>query len=356
MRIGFAGTPAFAAQALRALLDAGHEVPLVFTQPGRPAGRGMKLRLGAVGELAQERGLPLLMPRTLRAGRAGADGNEAADEAVQALRRLQQADCELLVVAAYGLILPQRMLDIPRGVVAAPAPAAAAAHGQPAPERIRALNIHASLLPRWRGAAPVARAIEAGDARTGVTLMQMEAGLDTGPMLQAEAVTIGPDESAGALTQRLAELGARMLVTALQHTDRWRPQAQPADGVTYAAKIDRREAWIDWTRPAPQIARTVRAFDPQPGACGRLGGAIVKVWAARAIEAPAGARPDAQPGQVLAAGPDALCVACGSGVLAIGELQRAGGRRLPARAFLSGTPVPAGARWDLADGGPGPAS
>jgi len=345
MRIAFAGTPAFAAQALRALLDAGHDVALVYTQPGRPAGRGMKLRLGAVGELALQRGLPLLTPRSLRTGRAGAVDDGGAE---QALQRLHQADCELLVVAAYGLILSQRMLDIPRGVLAADA-----APGQAAPSRIRALNIHASLLPRWRGAAPVARAIEAGDARTGVTLMQMEAGLDTGPMLQTEVVTIDPHESAGCLTMRLAELGARMLVAALQHTDRWRPQAQPAEGVTYAAKIDRREAWIDWTRPAAQIARTVRAFDPEPGAWGRLGGETVKVWAARAIEPGGGAAPA---GVVTAAGPDALRVACGSGVLAIDELQRAGGRRLAARDFLSGTRVQAGARWDPADGGAAPVS
>jgi methionyl-tRNA formyltransferase len=334
MRIAFAGTPEFAAVALQALLDAGHEIALVFTQPGRPAGRGMQLRMGAVGELAVARGLPLLTPPSLRTGR-GQPSDEAAG---QALQRLREADCDLLVVAAYGLILPQAMLDIPRGIGAGA-------------QRVRALNIHASLLPRWRGAAPVARAIEAGDERTGVTLMQMDAGLDTGPMLECEALDIGPGESAGALTTRLAGLGARMLVGALERTALWATRPQPGAGVTYAAKIERREAWIDWRLPAERIERAVRAFDPEPGACSRLDGEVVKIWSARAAAlasqaAPAGvAEAAGAAGMVIASGPDALEVACGQGVLRVLELQRAGGKRLPARAFLAGRRVAPGARW-----------
>ncbi|HYM29502.1 MAG TPA: methionyl-tRNA formyltransferase [Steroidobacteraceae bacterium] len=324
MRIAFAGTPAFAAVALQAIVEAGHHVPLVFTQPDRPAGRGMKPRACAVAELAMARGLPRLAPVSLRVERDGAPAR-------QALERLAQAGPELMVVAAYGLILPQAMLDIPAGV------ALDAGAG-----RVRVVNIHASLLPRWRGAAPVARAIEAGDERTGVTLMQMQAGLDTGPMLSAEALAIDPADTAGRLTQRLAELGARMIVEALRHTSGWVARPQPAEGVTYARKIDRREAWIDWAMPAQLLARRVRAFDPDPGCCGRLDGAVIKVWSARAIEHDHGR----EPGTVLSAAADGLDVACGRHVLRIDELQRSGGRRMPARAFLAGTSIRPGARWD----------
>jgi methionyl-tRNA formyltransferase len=321
MRIAFAGTPPFAAVALMAILDAGHEVPLVLAQPQRPAGRGMRERPGAVAELAAARGVALLTPVSLR-----------GEAAAGVLRPLREAAPDLMVVAAYGLILPQAMLDIPAGVMAGS-------------DRVRVVNIHASLLPRWRGAAPVARAIEAGDERTGVTLMQMEAGLDTGPMLAAQQVDIAADDTAGALMQRLAVLGAGMLVDALARPGTWVARPQPAEGVTYARKIDKREAWLDWTQPAALLSRRVRAFDPEPGACGRLDGAVIKVWSAQAVARD----PGAAPGTVLASDAAALEVACGNGVLRIEQLQRAGGRRMPARAFLAGHPVRPGACWQAAD-------
>jgi methionyl-tRNA formyltransferase len=208
---------------------------------------------------------------------------------------------------------------------------------------VRAVNIHASLLPRWRGAAPVTRAIEAGDSVTGITLMQMEAGLDTGPILRAEAMPIGPTDTAGSLTDRLAQLGASLIVSWLDEAarGRWQATAQPTEGVCYARKITRREAWLDWSEPAALLARRVRACDPQPGASGRLGDRLVKIWAADA-------RPDeaaAEPATVMSAGADGIVVACGHGVLVIHELQREGGRRLRVREFLAGTPVPPGTRW-----------
>jgi methionyl-tRNA formyltransferase len=323
MRIAFAGTPAFAAVALEAILDAGHAVALVLTQPDRPAGRGLKPRTSAVGELARSRALPVLAPPSLRT---------ACDGGREAMERLHREAPDLLVVAAYGLILPQAMLDAPRGVAGRNGP-------------VRAINIHASLLPRWRGAAPVARAIEAGDSATGISLMQMEAGLDTGPVLCSEAIPIAPTDTAGTLTGKLAQLGARRIVSLLADGSggRWEPVAQAAEGITYARKIDKREAWLDWSEAAAVLARRVRAFDPEPGACGRPGEAVVKIWSACAES---GAT-DAGPGTVVGSGADAIRVACGQGVLAIHELQRAGGRRLRAREFLAGTPMPAGTRWRM---------
>ena len=324
MRIAFAGTPRFAALALGALLDAGHAVALVLTQPDRPAGRGLKPRASEVAELARTRELPILTPRSLRIESAGAG-------AAEALEALREGSPDLLVVAAYGLILPQVVLDCPRGVLSANGP-------------IRAVNIHASLLPRWRGAAPVARAIEAGDPLTGITLMQMDAGLDTGPILQSEAMTIDASDTSGTLTERLAQLGARLLVDWLAELPGRRPSAvaQPAQGVSYARKIDRREAWLDWSESAQVLARRVRAFDPEPGACGRFGGSMVKIWSA--LAEPAAER--AASGTVIGSGSDGVRVACGDGVLVLHELQRAGGRRLRAREFLAGTPMAAGSRWE----------
>jgi methionyl-tRNA formyltransferase len=327
MRIAFAGTPRFAAVALGAILDAGYPVSLVLTQPDRPAGRGLKPRASAVGELARARGLPTLSPPSLR----GADG------AREALERLHSAAPDLLVVAAYGLILPQAVLDAPGGVAGRGAP-------------VRAINIHASLLPRWRGAAPIARAIEAGDAATGITLMQMQAGLDTGPILRAEAIPIAATDTTGTLTDKLAQLGARLMVSWLAEAvhGRWDPVPQPSEGVSYARKIDKREAWLDWSEAAGLLARRVRAFDPDPGTCGRLGEAVVKIWSA---SAETGAS-DAEPGTVISSGADAIRVACGQGVLAIDELQRAGARRLRAREFLAGTSMPTGTRWSMPDRDP----
>jgi methionyl-tRNA formyltransferase len=325
MRIAFAGTPALAAVALAALLDAGHTVPLVLTQPDRPAGRGLKPRASAVSELARARGLRVLSPRSMRE-RCADDG---AREAMQALA---SAAPELLVVAAYGLILPQNVLDIPSGIGGRCGVA-------------RSINIHASLLPRWRGAAPVARAIEAGDRMTGITLMQMEAGLDTGPILGVEAIPIDANDTTGTLTARLAQLGARLLNSWLQQAAQgsWQATAQPAEGVTTARKIAKHEAWLDWREAAVVLSRKVRAFDPQPGACGRLGDAVLKIWSAEAEP-----QKVSDPGTVISAKADGIRVSCGDGVLVIQELQRSGGRRLRAAEFLAGSPIAAGARWQPA--------
>jgi methionyl-tRNA formyltransferase len=325
MRIAFAGTPRFAALALAAILDAGHSVVLVLTQPDRPAGRGLKQRASAVAELARARGVPVLSPASLRAG-------PLADGAAEALERLRSDRTDLLVVAAYGLILPQAALDAPLGV--------AGRRG-----RVRAVNIHASVLPRWRGAAPVARAIEAGDGVTGITLMQMDAGLDTGPILHSASIPIAPTDTAGALTDKLGELGARLIVSFLAEAPGagWDPVPQPAEGILYARKLDKREAWLQWTESADVLARRVRAFDPEPGACGSVGGDVIKIWAARAEAVPT----SDQPGTVISSGAEGIRVACGTGVLVIHELQRAGGRRLKAREFLAGRAMPAGTRWWL---------
>ncbi|HEX4584523.1 MAG TPA: methionyl-tRNA formyltransferase [Burkholderiaceae bacterium] len=327
MRLAFAGTPRFAAVALAAILDAGHTVPLVLTQPDRPAGRGLKRRASAVSELASSRGLTLLSPRSLREG----------PDALEVLDRLRLAEPDLLLVAAYGLILPQAVLDIPRGIEGRSGVA-------------RAINIHASLLPRWRGAAPVARAIEAGDRVTGITLMQMDAGLDTGAIVCSEPAPIEAGDTTGTTTERLARLGARLVVSWLAEAPagRWMAVPQPPEGVSYAHKISRREAWLDFREPAAVLARRVRAFDPEPGASGAVDGTIVKIWSAEAAnEANADGPAGAAAGTVISACPDGIRVACGDGVLVIRELQRAGGRRLRAREFLQGTPLPAGTRWQV---------
>jgi methionyl-tRNA formyltransferase len=226
----------------------------------------------------------------------------------------------VLIVAAYGLILPQSVLDIPRGLRAGWTP------------KLSAINVHASLLPRWRGAAPIARAIEAGDCETGITIMQMDAGLDTGPMLLAESIDIDADETAGHLTTRLADLGATLLVRALGSIAQLSAQSQPAAGATYAAKIDKAEAWLDWSLPAAVLARKVRAYDPFPVAHTRIGQALIKVW--RAIEIPATA--EVAPGTIVAAGTVGIDVRCGEGCLRLTELQRPGGNRLAAREYLAG--------------------
>lgn len=311
MRLVFAGTPAFAQQALEALVAAGHEVALVLTRPDRPARRGQKTVASPVKAWADAHGLAVWQPPTLR------------DPAAWA--RLREVGADAMVVAAYGLILPPQVLEIPR-------------HG--------CLNVHASLLPRWRGAAPIQRAVQAGDARTGITIMQMDAGLDTGPMRLVRELPIAPDESAGSVHDRLAALGAGAIVDALAELAAGTLPSvpQPADGVTYAAKLDKAEAAIDWTRPAREIVDRVRAFDPAPGCTAALVRApevALKVW--RATVAPAGA--DAMPGTVLPAGDGRLVIACGDGAVELVELQRPGGRRLPAREFLAGFPVAPGERF-----------
>ena len=319
LRVGFAGTPEFARAALAAIADAGHTVALVLTQPDRPAGRGMKLQASAVKVEALARGLPVLQPRGLRL-----DGRFAEDAAA-AQAALAQARLDVLVVAAYGLILPQWALTC-------------ALHG--------ALNIHASLLPRWRGAAPIQRAIEAGDAETGITLMQMDAGLDTGPMLLARRLPIGATDNAASLHDRLAVLGAQLVVEGLPLwvSGRLPAQPQPAAGISYAAKIDKAEAAIDWRLPAALIERRVRAFDPFPGANFELAGQAVKLWRARIGQAPTAAL---APGRCILPGPGRLQVACGDGVLELLELQRMGGRRVAVADFLRGQAVGPGTQLPL---------
>ncbi len=316
MRLIFAGTPVFAERALVALVDAGHEIALVLSRADRPAGRGQQLQASPVKQTAVALGLPVYQPRTLR------------DPEAQA--RVAAVGADAMVVAAYGLILPAEVLRAPR---------------------LGCINIHASLLPRWRGAAPIQRAIEAGDRETGITIMQMDEGLDTGPMLMARALAIAPDETGGALHDRLAVLGAALIVEAMEELERGvlpaRPQ--PVDGVTYAAKIDKAETAIDWRMPAVRLADKVRAFDPFPGTVAQLveAQASVKVWRARALPDAGGALP----GTVLAAAADGLVVACAEGALSLLELQKPGGRRLPVEAFLRGFPIQAGARFALPEAG-----
>ena len=314
MKVIFAGTPAFAAVALAQLAAGSHEIVLVLTQPDRPAGRGMKLQASPVKELALAHGWAVVQPRSLRL-----DG-KYPDDAAAAAQALRAARADAMVVAAYGLILPQWVLDVPR---------------------LGCLNIHASLLPRWRGAAPIHRAIEAGDANTGITIMQMDAGLDTGAMLMTASETIGVADTTGTLHDRLAALGGTLIVDALHAAAAGRlvGTPQPTEGVTYAHKIDKAEAAIDWSAPAGVIERRIRAFDPAPGASTQLDGELIKVWRAL-LAAGAGA-----PGEVLAAGDDGLRVACGDAALLLTQLQRAGGKRLAARPFLQGVPVAVGARF-----------
>jgi len=315
LRVAFAGTPEFAAVALRAIHDAGHAVPLVLTQPDRPAGRGMKLTPSPVKQLALELGAPVAQPLSLRL-----DG-KYPDDAAAGRAALVAARPDVLVVAAYGLILPQWVLALPR---------------------LGCLNIHGSLLPRWRGAAPIHRAIEAGDAETGITIMQMDAGLDTGDMLLIERAPIQFDDTTGRLHDRLAGLGARLVVRSLADAaaGALTPVKQPEAGVTYAHKIDKAEAAIDWSQPAAAIERRVRAFDPFPGANFQCDGESVKLWRAEVVDA-AGA---GAPGTVLEAGAGRVVVACGERALALREVQRPGGKRQPVEAWLQGRPLAAGER------------
>ena len=304
LRVAFAGTPEFAAVALRQLLAAGHAVPLVLTQPDRPAGRGLKLQASAVKQVAQARGVPVAQPLSLRL-----DGKYPADAAA-ARDALGAAGPDVLVVAAYGLILPAWVLALPR---------------------LGCLNIHASLLPRWRGAAPIQRAIEAGDAHTGITIMQMDEGLDTGAMLLVERLAIAPDDSAASLHDKLAALGGRLLLEALDAAARGRlePAPQPADGVTYARKLDKAEALIDWQADAATIERRIRAFDPQPGCHADVGGEPLKIWRAKVSAGFTG-----KPGQLEVSTGRAM-VACGRDGLELLEVQRPGGKRQTASAWLA---------------------
>jgi len=309
MRIVFAGTPTFAERALAAVLDSGHDVALVLTQPDRPSGRGLRPVASPVKRLALERGLALHQPDTLKEPAAAAP--------------IAAARPEILVVAAYGLLLPPAVLEIaPQGAV----------------------NIHASLLPRWRGAAPIQRALLAGDSETGVAIMKMEAGLDTGPVMLERRVAIAANDDSQTLHDRLAALGAEAIVEALAGIAagraRWVPQA--LEGMSYARKIDKSEATVDWSRPCAELERKLRAFRPSPGAQSNLRGEALKLWRARCVAG------TASPGEVIAAGAGGIVIACGEGALEVQELQRAGGKRLAAAEFLRGFPVTAGERLGAA--------
>jgi len=303
----FAGTPEFAARCLQALLESGHRVIGVMTQPDRPAGRGFALTPSPVKKLASARGIQVTQPKSLRDA--------------QAQGELKHFRADVIVVAAYGLILPRPVLELPRQ---------------------GAINIHASLLPRWRGATPIQRALLAGDRHTGVSIMQMDAGLDTGPVLMQEEIPILEDDTMGTLRDRLAELGAKLIVQALDALQAGVIKATPqsAEGVTYAAKLEKREARVDWREGALTVNRQVRALNPSPGADARVRGVELKVWRC------ATAAGRGNPGEILSIGPDGLCVACGEDALVITELQRSGGKRLRAADFLRGFPLTVGERFD----------
>ena len=321
MRLIFAGTPEFAQVALAALHAAGHEIVLVLTQPDRPAGRGMKLLPSPVKQWALDHAVPVAQPRSLRL-----DGKYPEDAAA-ARQTLLDAKADAMIVAAYGLILPQWVLDLPpKGC----------------------LNIHASLLPRWRGAAPIHRAIEAGDTQTGITIMQMDAGLDTGDMLLVLPCAMAPTDTTAVLHDRLADLGGQAIVQALASLDSLPRQPQPLEGVNYAHKIDKAEAALDWTLSADVLARRIRAFDPFPGMTVPLttasGVETLKLWQAVAEATEKTAEKTDQPGTVLSADASGVRVACGEGQLCLTQLQRPGGKRLGAADFLRGCPLQPGQR------------
>ncbi|MDP4922941.1 MAG: methionyl-tRNA formyltransferase [Limnohabitans sp.] len=317
MRLIFAGTPEFAQTALAALHAAGHEIVLVLSQPDRPAGRGMKLQASPVKQWALAHQVPVAQPRSLRL-----DGKYPEDAAA-ARDTLLAAKADAMIVAAYGLILPQWVLDLPpKGC----------------------LNIHASLLPRWRGAAPIHRAIEAGDTQTGITIMQMNAGLDTGDMLLVLPCDVSPTDTTAVLHDRLAALGGEAIVQALASLDSLPHQPQPEEGVNYAHKIDKAEAALDWALSAEVLARRIRAFDPFPGMTVPLtteaGSETLKIW--QAVAEPLAS--PAEPGTVLSADASGVRVACGEGQLCLTQLQRPGGKRLSAADFLRGCPLQPGQR------------
>jgi methionyl-tRNA formyltransferase len=303
MKIVFAGTPDFAAIALEALHDQGHDIALVVTQPDRPAGRGLHAVASAVKRRAQSFGLEVTQPPSLKTP--------------EFLQQLALIDPEVMIVAAYGLMIPAHVLALPR---------------------LGCINIHASMLPRWRGAAPIQRALLAGDRETGISIMQMDAGLDTGPVLLQQGMPIGADDTARTLHDKLATLGASLVLCVLDAPHSPKPQDDSC--ATYAAKIDKREARIEWNEPAEAIALKVRAFNPVPGAATTHSGTILKIWRARV-----GSKKVARPGTVMEAGAGAITIACGSGTtLDVLELQRAGGKRLPPSTYLAGNHVKPGDR------------
>ena len=320
MKVIFAGTPEFARVALAQLHAAGFEIALVLTQPDRPAGRGLKLQASPVKQWALLHDIPVAQPRSLRLDGKYPDDAQAAKLAIDA------AQADVMVVAAYGLILPQWVLGTPR---------------------LGCLNIHASLLPRWRGAAPIHRAIEAGDANTGITIMQMDAGLDTGDMLLVEAQAIAPDDTTPILHDKLAAIGGRLIVNALDlaASGHLKPQPQPPEGLTYAHKIEKHEAQIDWQQSAATLERRIRAFNPFPGVSGTLNGEAIKLQNAHVLIAASACKSRA--GGILSAQPEGIDVATGDGVLRITELQKSGGKSLPVADFLRGFSVMPGMAFAL---------
>ena len=308
MKIIFAGTPVFAAAALTALHAAGHQVALVLTQPDRPAGRGLNLRPSAVAETATQLGLTLAKPPSL------------GGEAMQSM--LREIAPDVMVVAAYGLILPQRVLDIPK-------------YG--------CINIHGSLLPRWRGAAPVQRAIEAGDAETGIAIMQMDAGLDTGPVLLTRPCSISPEDTGGTLFEKLTVTAVTAIVDALAKVPSLEAVAQPAEGITYAKKIAKTEAHIDWSQPAAVIERRMRAFDPAPGCESTLAGDPLKIW--RAALNTESRHAAMAPGTIASITPEHITVLCGTGALDLITVQKPGGKRMAVADFLRGSKIQTGWRF-----------
>lgn len=315
MKLVFAGTPEFAAVALAALHQAGHEVVLVLSQPDRPAGRGMKLQASPVKQYALAHGMPVAQPRSLRLDGKYQDDAQAAQQA------LKDAGADAMVVAAYGLILPKWVLDLPR---------------------LGCFNIHASLLPRWRGAAPIHRAIEAGDSHTGITIMQMDAGLDTGDMLLVQSLPILPTDTTGELHDRLATLGGELMVQALAQAEQGAltPVKQPLEGITYASKVDKSEAAINWAQPAQTICQRIRAFNPFPGASTQLNGETLKIWSAQASDGSAAAPRSC--GEIMALAQTGIAVAAMNSVVTITELQRPGGKRLGVADFLRGNTLQVG--------------
>ncbi len=303
----FAGTPEFAARCLKGLLESRHRVTGVITQPDRAAGRGLALAPSPVKRLAAARGIQVVQPASLREAHSRAE--------------LESFRADVIVVAAYGLILPQPVLEL---------------------SRYGAVNIHASLLPRWRGATPIQRALLAGDRETGISIMQMDSGLDTGPVLMQEKIPILEDDTTGTLHDRLAELGSKLIVQALDALEAGEVRATPqsAEGVTYAAKLGRGEARVDWRESAVSVNRRVRAFNPSPGADARVRGVELKIWRCATVAG------QGKPGEILSVGPHGLGVACGEGVLLVTELQRSGGKRLPATEFLRGFPLSEGERFE----------
>jgi len=319
LRVAFAGTPEFARVALEHLHAAGFHIPLVLTQPDRPAGRGMKMQASPVKQWALDHHIPVVQPQSLRL-----DGKHPT-EAVMGQQALLDARPDVLVVAAYGLILPQWVLDLPR---------------------LGCMNIHASLLPRWRGAAPIHRAIEAGDAQTGITIMQMDAGLDTGDMLVREPLAIAPSDTTATLHDRLAVLGGRLMVEVLEMAACGGLHAtpQPIEGVTYAHKIEKAESVVNWADSAAQIARRIRAFDPFPGVTTSHGQDTLKLWGATEFSENHSELLlyEKRKGLIFLANETGIGVQTGQGGLLLTHLQRAGGKRLPAAEFLRGCPLSPG--------------